>query len=266
MAREQDRLGQAARAFIIAGHRRHSGEQRDALRPVAGHGFLLPAPDGKAIWKASVAGDAGWCNVFTFLKVSPALIWEAEEERPAPFAGTVVVEEEMPTATLPDVPTPAAIQQTDSAPNASDGVDRLLELFDASPGQETPENVPQEAVAAIEAAPQALPDTVTTEPGHALSPGSTPQACTEPSGEHFIAWLRQRIARHVLIINDAKALVHTVADTAYLVSPGIFQRYAQEHPNVGTLAKADGLSAWQWIQKRFEKLSLHRKQENGLNL
>ena len=29
-----------------------------------------------------------------------------------------------------------------------------------------------------------------------------------------------------LIINDAKALVHTVSDTAYLVSPSVFQRYA----------------------------------------
>jgi hypothetical protein len=61
-------------------------------------------------------------------------------------------------------------------------------------------------------------------------------------------------------------LVHTVADTAYLVSPGIFQRYAQEHPATAVHAERDGVGDWQWIQKRFEKLSLHRKQENGLNL
>lgn len=48
-------------------------------------------------------------------------------------------------------------------------------------------------------------------------------------------WLRQGIALRKLIINDAKALVHTVSDTAYLVSPGVFQRYAQEHPQVGML-------------------------------
>ena len=88
----------------------------------------------------------------------------------------------------------------------------------------------------------------------------------EPSGEHFIVWLRQRIASRVLVINDAKALVHTVADTVYLASPGIFQRYAQEHPKVAMLAKEGRLSDWQWIQKRFEKLQLHRKQENGLNI
>ncbi|MDR3351483.1 MAG: TraI domain-containing protein, partial [Zoogloeaceae bacterium] len=55
------------------------------------HGLLLPTPDGKAIWKATVTSDAGWSNAFTFLKVSPALIWEAGEERPSPFAGTVNV-------------------------------------------------------------------------------------------------------------------------------------------------------------------------------
>lgn len=87
-----------------------------------------------------------------------------------------------------------------------------------------------------------------------------------PSGEHFVAWLRRRIEERKLIINDAKALVHTVADTVYLVSPGVFQRYAQEHPKTAFLAKQDQVADWQWVQKRFEKLQLHRKQPCGLNI
>ncbi len=79
-------------------------------------------------------------------------------------------------------------------------------------------------------------------------------------------WLRTGVRTRKLIINDAKALVHTVNGTAYLISPGIFQRYTQEHPQVAALAKAEQLSAWQWTQKRFEKLGLHRKQTNGLNI
>ena len=81
-----------------------------------------------------------------------------------------------------------------------------------------------------------------------------------------MAWLKQRIASRRLIINDAKALVHTVSDTAYLVSPGVFQRYAQEHPQVGALAKQEDQQDWQWMQKRFERLQLHRKHPNGLNI
>jgi hypothetical protein len=232
------------------------------------HGLLLPTPDGKAIWKATVTGGNGWSNTFTFLRLSPALIWEVGEERPPSFMGTVAIVEDAPDEALvapADIPAtaPASIENAgDSMPsNVSDGVDRLLELFDTPPDREMPENTPQQETA--ETVPQEISNTAIAEPDHALSPDNAPR---EPSGEHFIAWLRQRIASCVLIINDAKALVHTVADTVYLASPGIFQRYAQEHPKVSTLAKEDNLSDWQWIQKRFEKLSLHRKQENGLNI
>jgi hypothetical protein len=79
-------------------------------------------------------------------------------------------------------------------------------------------------------------------------------------------WLRQGILTRKLIINDAKALVHTVDGTACLVTPGVFQRYAQEHLKVASLAKQEGMTDWQWVQKRFEKLGLHRKQANGLNI
>ena len=81
-----------------------------------------------------------------------------------------------------------------------------------------------------------------------------------------MVWLSLGIQMHRIIINDAKALVHTVAGTACLVSPGVFQRYAQEHPQVAALARADRLEGWQWVQKRFEKLGLHRKQASGLNI
>lgn len=69
-----------------------------------------------------------------------------------------------------------------------------------------------------------------------------------------------------MIINDAKALVHAVAGTVFLVSPGIFQRYAQEHPDVARLAKREQQIEWAWVQKRFERLGVHRKQDNGLNI
>ncbi|WP_330534770.1 MobH family relaxase [Pseudomonas aeruginosa] len=104
-----------------------------------------------------------------------------------------------------------------------------------------------------------------------VSPTSMPTAATSPStarpsGEHFMTWLQQGIASRRLIINDAKALVHTVSDTAYLVSPGVFQRYAQEHPQVAAFAKQENQQDWRWVQKRFERLQLHRKQASGLNI
>ena len=80
-----------------------------------------------------------------------------------------------------------------------------------------------------------------------------------------MAWLRQSIQTRKLIINDAKALVHTVAGTTYLVSPGVFQRYAQEYLQVAALAKQEKLEGGSGAEA-LEKLGQHRKQPSGLNI
>ncbi|MGQ0697477.1 MAG: MobH family relaxase [Panacagrimonas sp.] len=232
------------------------------------HGIALTTPDGKAIWKATVTSDAGWSHSFTFLKLSPAMIWEVAD-RPAPFAGRVQVEEE-PAELTPQAPAvaegPRAVEGIEAAsasttPIASaatdTGVVAPLDLL----GDTAPPPAPE-----IPSCPVAQPETT---PSIASAPPVNPapsQDHAEPSGAHFMAWLRQAIQTRKLIINDAKALVHTVAGTAYIVSPGVFQRYAQEHLRVAALAKPEALEGWQWAQKRFEKLGLHRKQISGLNI
>lgn len=212
------------------------------------HGIVQPAPDGKAIWRATVTSGTGWSHSFTFLRLSPALIWESGE-RPAPFAGTVTTEEPLPGDEA--APASAGIAATSPPPGVEDPqagladlVSDLLSMLDAS---------------------AAAPATVTHS---ALNGPATMPAPAKamPSGEDFIAWLKQGIESRKLIINDAKALVHTVDGTAYLVSPGAFQRYVQKHPEIQVLARQDNLHDWQWVQKRFEKLGLHRKQDSGLNI
>jgi hypothetical protein len=81
------------------------------------HGIVQPTPDGKAIWKATVTSDAGWSHAFTFLKLSPAMIWDAAD-RPAPFAGRVQVEEEQaePTPQAPAVADGPRAEGTEAAP------------------------------------------------------------------------------------------------------------------------------------------------------
>lgn len=214
------------------------------------HGIAQPTSDGKAIWKATVTSDTGWEHSFTFLKLSPAAIWEGSD-RPEAFAGTVQ-------------PGLGAVDTADSSPAMESAVrdpvasqkdgDDLGGLLDLLEEIETQDDQ------AVEPAPDTA---VSTETADSVSPTEPSHA---PSGEHFMEWLRTGVRSRKLIINDAKALVHTVNGTAYLISPGIFQRYTQEHPQVAALAKAEQLSAWQWTQKRFEKLGLHRKQGNGLNI
>jgi len=229
------------------------------------HGMLQPTPDGKAIWRATVTSEAGWSHTFTLLRLAPALIWESTE-RPPPFAGSVDVAEDAgePAQTtttpssgsesLPPAPVPDAASATHD-----DGVDTLLELFG------TPDATPASALALHD--PVEPPQTsVPFKPATDTALQTPDAADAAPSGEHFVTWLHQGIATRKLIINDAKALVHTVAGTSFLVSPGIFQRYVQEHPQTALLARQDKVADWQWLQKRFEKLQLHRKQPNGLNI
>lgn len=231
------------------------------------HGILQPTAEGKAIWKATVTSDAGWSHSFTFLKLSPAMIWQAAD-RPALFAGTVQAEAGEPAGQAP-TPATASAEDEESTPPipepatrmpTANSVESLLDLLDAASTTTAPTPSPRSPAITVPA-----PLTISRMDDARSTPASY-QDQEEPSGAHFMTWLRQGIQTRKLIINDAKALVHTVTGTAYLVSPGLFQRYVQEYPRVAHQAKHENLPEWQWIQKRFEKLRLHRKQDSGLNI
>ena len=239
------------------------------------HGMLQPTEAGKAIWKATVTSDAGWSHTFTLLRLAPALIWEPSE-RPASFQGSVTVEtiqaaeadaNPLPAQVSPEMATPAICPppetgtQRGTEGDQPDALEELLSMI------RTPE---------MEASPPS-PDTSTVpEPMPLIpqspAPMSVPSAFLLPletagsTAEHLMTWLKQSIVSRRLIINDARALVHTVSGTVFLVTPGIFQRYAQEHPEVGALARQEKQQDWEWIQRCFDKSLLHRKQNNGLNI
>ncbi|KFK95924.1 MobH family relaxase [Serratia sp. Ag2] len=215
------------------------------------HGIAQATPEGKAIWAANVTSNSGWSHRFTFLRLAPALIWESGE-RPAEFLGTVAIEQEANgsdnlDALSPESPAPASVSHTAvAAPEAFS--DPLNDLLNMLPLPATP--APTEPVAVESVSPvSAVSMPVATEPVLSTSDGV--------SGAPFMTWLRASILSRKLIVNDARALIHTVDDTFYLVTPGLFQRYAQEHLRVGS---------WQQAQKEFELLHLHRKQPNGLNI
>lgn len=235
------------------------------------HGMLQPTPDGKAIWRATVTSDAGWSHAFTLLRLAPALIWEGD--RPAPFAGTVVVNLEpsdaLVTASTGTCSTPVEVSCTppaSAAPPSTNSIDTLLALLGTADITPTPHE-PEIETCIDELPAGALQSNSAPLPTFTLPfTADSGNARESPSGQHFLDWLRRRIQSRTLIINDARALVHTVNDMVFLVSPGVFQRYAQEHPQTALLAKQDQVTDWQWVQKRFEKLQLHRKQASGLNI
>ena len=245
------------------------------------HGILQATPEGKAIWRATVTSDSGWSHSFTLLRLSPALIWESEE-RPPSFAGSVSVIIG-PDGEVGD----GAIQPALSAAAEIDAASPVTALAAATPALVS--SVPLQVGGAIDellrliGSPDAnndethLPDASPLVEAEPRSPGAPQEAqpapdahggaeAPTPSGEHFLEWLRSGIETRKIVINDAKARVHTVADTVMLVSPGLFHRYTLEHPQAGVLARQEKLTELEWVQKRFEKLQLHRKQPNGLNI
>ncbi|MEI7178139.1 MobH family relaxase [Pectobacterium carotovorum] len=239
------------------------------------HGVLQPTLDGKAIWKATISSASGWTHSFTLLKLSPALIWEASE-RPDPFTGTVAIDTSFPDSSdaMPPAPEPAVstspthpIPVLATAPSPAAPHDVMEDMLAMLMPAEAPNTAPSSSASSAAQPASSPPDDMDEPiPPQASDTPSQPEPAKQLSSKHFMVWLREGVQSRKLIINDAKAMVHTVNDTVYLVSPGIFQRYAQEHPTIATQAKQEGLQDWQWIQKRFEKLNQHRKQANGLNI
>ena len=74
-------------------------------------------------------------------------------------------------------------------------------------------------------------------------------------GQTFLAWLKQGLVSGELPMNTVNARVHRVREGLLLVSPGIFRDYA-----------AATQAPWANVQKRFQKLRLHRKTPEGLNI
>lgn len=243
-------------------------------------GIVQTNAQDKAIWKATIDNGRGWRNTFTLLKLSPALIWGNPSERPPIYAGSVVIASDAPpeeaqdhqhSPALPsqqdsahDVPTTPQTPLTRSAPTADDPaeVDALLALLT---------NTEQPAEHAPQMLTPPIPDANACEPNASAEQEAVDPMLTQPVnktdlGQGFVDWLRAGIASRKIIINDAKALVHTVAGTAMLVTPGVFKRFVQEFPALETQAKAQKLNAWELVQRSFEKLKLHRKTESSHNI
>ncbi|MCP6697693.1 MobH family relaxase [Pseudomonas donghuensis] len=209
------------------------------------HGLVDTTPEGKAVWSATVADD-DWQHRFTFLRLQPSLVW-ANEPRPDCFSGTVEPMMDGPLMTseinepVTDQPQTASEEKQQAPEQLSQDFDYLDDLMDML-------QVPAELETG-------------SNTGPLESAAAQPQ---DGVGLAFLEWLRDGIHTRRLVVNDSKAKVHTVDGTFFLVTPGIFQRYAAEH-----IEQPDGAAQkepWRRIQRHFEKLGIHQKRANGQNI
>lgn len=250
-------------------------------------------PQDKAIWRATVDNGQGWKNTFTLLKIAPALIWPNPADRPAPYVGSISIEadqEPAPTTTSPEtvcaVPDEPAEAPEEALPNRplaprklvqpgpSDGIqsserDELLSLYSniTTPSEELNTSLGPAAAPILPAEElEQAEDSSEIQHGSAAPKDKNTMPTSTTLGSSFVAWLQAGITSHKLIINDAKALVHTVDDTAMLVTPGIFKRYVLEHPELELQVQNQPNKAWQLVQRAFEKEKLHQKTPKQLNI
>ena len=211
------------------------------------HGLVESTPEGKAIWTAQVTqGD--WQQSFTFLRLQPALIW-GSEDRPETFSGTVNIAANAPPAETPaKAPGPKAVStrstQSTSQPDPlaledADYLGTLLDMFELE-----------------------KPEASDAPSKNSLETSTLP---SDNPGYVFLNWVKEGLLSHKLVINDSKAKIHTVSGSIFLVTPGLFQRYVQEFPGVSQGSDQE-IEEWRWVQKQFEKLKVHRKRDNGLNI
>lgn len=211
------------------------------------HGLVESTAEGKAIWTALVV-QGNWEQTFTFLRLQPALIW-GNEDRPEAFNGTVsIAADDHSTDASASPPAPKIVSTgsrqssslTDSmAMENADYLSTLLDMFEL----EEPQVSDASSASTLEI--------------------SNPSS--DDPGRVFLNWVKEGIRSHKLIINESKAKIHTVGGTVFLVTPGLFQRYVQEFPGVANDADQE-IEEWRWVQKQFERMKVHRKRDDGLNI
>ncbi|MDP5419145.1 helicase/relaxase domain-containing protein, partial [Pseudomonas aeruginosa] len=259
--------------------------------------------EDKAIWTATIDNGAGWRNKFTLLKIAPALIWADPAERPDSYSGSLIIEEgnassEKPETTCeipndpieqqqapetkmtlhqpsPSVAKPANDIQAIAKPTTADQeeTDDLYALLGniTSPPEELDTSHDSSAASPMNTRgeenlrqPLGIKEPTDCAP-EAIEDVFMPSRSTD-LGQGFVGWMKSGIAARRLFINDTKALVHTVDGTTMLVTPGIFKRYVQEHPELEKLAQAKETTGWKLVQRAFEKQGLHRKTSKNLNI
>ncbi|TEE52642.1 relaxase [Pseudomonas aeruginosa] len=273
----------------------------DGLRFLVKDKFKLNQPSGPS--DGWLTQDALWLVSKPAADQLRALIWSDPAERPDSYSGSLAVEDgststeksestceipiepveqpQVPEAKMtlrqpaPSVAKPANEMRAIAKPSTDvqEETDDLYALLDSI-------NSPSEELVTSRDSPAATPTNTRGEENLQQPLGTAEPADCAPEtvkdvfmpsrstdlGQRFVGWMKAGITARRLFINDTKALVHTVDGTAMLVTPGIFKRYVQEHPELEKLAQAKETTGWKLVQRAFEKQSLHRKTSKNLNI
>ena len=214
-------------------------DNRRLMDELQQRGVLLPNGD-RAVWTARVTLGP-WQHDLTLLRFPASRLWPDPASGPDTCHGTIQPLASTDVAAAPET-APATAQSVMDNPPA-----RVVPALPLPRSPEPPE--PNGGSAGPVAA-------VGVPPSPVVTAIETP-ALAKPVdlGQTFLAWLKQGLVSGELPMNTVNARVHRVREGLLLVSPGIFRDYA-----------AATQAPWANVQKRFQKLRLHRKTPEGLNI
>ena len=191
------------------------------------HGILTPTVAGQAIWNATV--KAGTMEQsFTLLRIPANTLWADPAQFPKELEGTIT-------------------------PNAKDGEAKASKppaptTMPATPAQ----TVVPEAAPAPKPAGTETTNTADTSTAKVHLPEATGNPDSDDTGERFLHWLSEGLRTGQHPVNTTEAFLHTVKEGVLLVSPRAFKLFAPDN--------------WDYVQKRFTKLKLHKPAPNDSNI
>lgn len=202
---------------------------------------VLVANQDRSIWKVNISGD-GWSHTLTCLCFTAEKIWPDPSSRPDTFEGSV-------TPDIDDLK-PTTEKQLS---NTKEGTEVEQSIHNSNIAVETDKNETEFDPVTF------FSQNSETETETAIVCGSTEEiefsqniTDDEDAGQKFHAWLHDGLLKDKFETNSVNARIHSVAEGLLLVSPGIFKDYDKTN--------------WQHVQKRFQKLKLHRKTTQGTNI
>ncbi len=220
------------------------------------HGILTPTLAGQAIWNATIKSGAMEQN-FTLLRIPASTLWADPAQFPKLLDGTITPTSKdgeaataKPTAakttTLPAKPTepaelPAATVTeppalVNSKPIPATALPATVVTQPATDGDDLDEWLPDQA-----AAPDVL-----------RIPAATGDPDSDDTGQRFLHWLSEGLRTGKHPVNTPNAFLHTVKEGVLLVSPRGFKMYSPDN--------------WEYTQKRFAKLGLHKPAKDKSNI
>ena len=241
------------------------------------HGILTPTVAGQAIWNATV--KAGTMEQsFTLLRIPANTLWADPAQFPKELEGTITpnakegeakASKPPAPATMPATPAQTAVSEAAPASTANASTDAEQDaaastspwgddddLLPPTIQQPTPEpstpvaSTSQQAVPAPAHKPATTTNTVPATKVHL--PEATGNPDSDDTGERFLHWLSEGLRTGQHPVNTTEAFLHTTKEGVLLVSPRAFKLFSPDN--------------WDYVQKRFTKLKLHKPAPNDSNI